>query len=391
VAGARQQLQDEVALNMSTSTVDPSTGSNYNAGPWNNAGVSNLHNETVAISATTLSANPGTGLARLNRGNAQWLQSTGRLANGADFNVTTRDVGSGTRNVASLNVGLDPSFSSGENDDGSGQASEANIGPGIKFSGKTSGGSLLRPTIQNSRMAIGHLSLPDAQAAAQTGVSRPIRALDYRDDDNDVNDNSNSTYGYTDPASGTFVHISAANLVNGSYVIYQNQTYVTVKAPNPAFAADTANQWAARTDAETGIKGDNAGTDVADFRGNVLGSVATFPAGSVASPADAMIQNSLILPQFMQVKKIRDGVNQSVANPGYNATLSNAFLGSPSLTIKFDVASANSITKGSGSSYGNISNGSAGYIVITDQNYLFGNFRQNGMRDFAAIKAARAF
>jgi CO/xanthine dehydrogenase Mo-binding subunit len=81
---------------------------------------------------------------------------------------------------------------------------------------------------------------------AQGNVSRPIRALDYRDDDNDTSDGSNATYGFSDPARGSFVHISAANIVNGSYVIYQNETYVTVKAPNATFAGDSAAQWAAR-------------------------------------------------------------------------------------------------------------------------------------------------
>ena len=50
--------------------------------------------------------------------------TTGRLANGADFNVTTRDVNSGTLNVAASNVGLDASFAVGENDDNNGNAAD---------------------------------------------------------------------------------------------------------------------------------------------------------------------------------------------------------------------------------------------------------------------------
>ena len=38
------------------------------------------------------------------------------LAECANFNSTTRDIGSGTRNEGDLNLGLDPSWGSGERD-----------------------------------------------------------------------------------------------------------------------------------------------------------------------------------------------------------------------------------------------------------------------------------
>src|SRR5882724_2857280 len=122
--GVRHQLSDETIVNMPTSAKDPKTNTNYAVGEWNNAAIGNLDNRTVAITATLFVANPGTGLERLNRSDAQWLQATGRLANGADFNVVTRDVNSGTLNVASANVGLDPSFAVGENDDNNGNAAD---------------------------------------------------------------------------------------------------------------------------------------------------------------------------------------------------------------------------------------------------------------------------
>ncbi|MFT3785938.1 MAG: hypothetical protein QM770_07210 [Tepidisphaeraceae bacterium] len=146
IAGTRQQLDDVGTLNMSTDKVDPKTGTNYTAGPWNNAGLGNLDSKTVAITATVFAANPGTGLEKLNRTDAQWLQTTGRLANGADFNVVTRDVNSGTRNVAAVNTGVDPSWAVGENDGGDTGAvavagdPQNSVGGSIRFSGKTAGG-----------------------------------------------------------------------------------------------------------------------------------------------------------------------------------------------------------------------------------------------------------
>src|SRR5258706_1510260 len=348
----RHELADSSVLNMPAVAINPRTGAAFGTGAWNTAGIDNLDNKTVAITATLFVANPGTGLEKLNRTDAQFLQAAGRLPNGADFNVTTRDVNSGTLNVASLNAGLDPSFSVGENDGrnghaGDGGTAQVQIGAGIKFSNKTSGGSGLRPTIQNARMAIGHLSMSDAIASTTNATARPLRALDYRDDSNDVADGSNNAFrpatatgdrrdAYTDPASNTFVRASAQTIVDGTYAIYQNETYVTVKKPGAAFAADTAAQWAARTDAATGIQGDTANADVSHFRQNVLGSVATFPRPtSSATPADALVDNSLILPQFMQVKKGGDGINQTFTNSTYDSTLSGQFLGSAALISKF--------------------------------------------------------
>ena len=95
---ARQQLVDEAVLNAGTRT----------------GGVAgNLTSTALAVTATTFSANPGTGLTQINQQDAQWLQTTSRLSNGAAFNFTTRDAFSGTRNVAALNTGIDPTWAVG--------------------------------------------------------------------------------------------------------------------------------------------------------------------------------------------------------------------------------------------------------------------------------------
>jgi hypothetical protein len=403
----RHELANSSVLNMPAGTINPRTGAAFGVGPWNTAGIANLDNKAVAVTATLFVANPGTGLEKLNRTDAQFLETAGRLPNGADFNVATRDVNSGPLNVASLNVGLDPSFTVGENDSGNGNAADGGtaqvqIGPSIRFSNKTSGGSGLRPTVQNARMAVGHLSMSDSIGSTNNNAARPLRALAYRDDANDVADNSNNAFrpstatgdardSYSDPVSNTFVRASAQTIVDGSYALYQNETYVTVKKPSATFAGDTAAQWAARTDATTGIQGDTANADVAHLRQNVLSSVATFPhTSTVATPADALVDNSFILPQFMQVNKGQDGINQSAPNALYDSTLSGQFLASPALVSKFNPDDPATVTKGgSTSTYGGVAPAGAGAIAMTGQNYLFGNFRQNGIRDFEAIKAAQ--
>lgn len=387
--GVRRQLNDESVLNMSTDRVDPATGANYPSGAWNTAGIGNLQNTTVAITATTFAANPGTGLTKLNRTDAQFLQATGRLANGADFNVVTRDVNSGTLNVAASNVGLDPSFAVGENDAGNGNAADAltaqiSIGSGIKFSGKTAGGGQLRPTVQNSRMGIGHLSISDIRSGNSAGTAsnanagtRPLRALAYRDDANDLADGSNGALisGFIDPATGTFVKPSFDSITDGSYVIYQNQTYVTVRSPDANYAADV-------------IKGDNASSDVREFRDNILTSAATYPnSSSFLNPANGLISNGFIPTQYMQVRKDQDGLNQSVTNPSFDSgnfgTVRTQAQGA------FVVADAANVTTGTNSTYGNVTAATGG-IAITASNYLFGDFNNDGDRDFADVKVAAA-
>jgi hypothetical protein len=374
--GARQQLQPETILNMNAGS--------FGSGPWNTAGVDNTDNKQVAVTATLFVANPGTGLTRINRSDGQWLMSTGRLANGADFNVSERDVNSGTRNTHAVNIGLDPSWAVGENDGGdNSNGNQSVVGPNIKFSGKTAGGAL-RTTVQNARMGVGPLGMSDAIGAVRgpTASVTPLRALDYADSASD--------------GSATFVRASTSSITDGSYVIWQNETYVTIKAPNPTFAGDTPAQWAARTDAETGIKGDNSGNDVADVRNNILGSVFNFPASnSVANPADQLLATSFILPQMMQVTKTLDGVGNTSPNPNYNAGLRDALINS-SYAANFNVGDPSQITKGaSGAKYNGASSTSfsSGDIPITDNaagggNWLFGNFNQNGKRDYASAVIA---
>jgi len=118
-------------------------------------------------------------------------------------------------------------------------------------------------------------------------------------------------------------------ITDGTYAIYQNENYVTVKAPNPTYAGDTQSQWASRTDSDTGIKGDNAGHDVADVRANILSTVANFPSStSVDDPADALLANSFILPEHDGGEKPIDGVGLSTTNPIYNSGLRTALIGS---------------------------------------------------------------
>ena len=287
-ANGRAQLVDQSLLNMPTTNINPATGSNYGSGAWNTGGVNNLVTKTVAITATLFVANPGTGLTEINKTDAQWLQTTGRLKNGVDFNVTQCDPQQRhMRNVAArLNSGVDPSWAVGENDGGNGYANgvpEATVGASMKFSGKTSGGGLLRPTVQNNRMCIGPLSMSDSIGSVKNNAdTSPLPTLAYSDT--------------TDGQTANYVQPDTATVTDGSYVIWQKEQYVTVRSPDANYADDGV------------AKGDPNG-DIIKLRDNVLNSVNVhFPnPASFNDPADQLIATSFLLPQFMLVDKSVDG------------------------------------------------------------------------------------
>jgi hypothetical protein len=423
-AGVNQQLVDATKLNMEATKINPTTGVGYGTGAWNSGTVSNLTSKTLAITATLFTANPGTGLTKLNKTDAQWLQTTGRLQNGLDFNMTERDPNSGTRNVAALNTGVDPSWAVGEDDGGNGYDTgsltngtlQSAIGSQMKFSGKTAGGGLLRPTVENNRMAIGVLSMSDAIGSTGTSVGpgvgntisinsspTPLRALAYANKTADDVTLSNSDY----------IQPTTSSITNGSYVIWQKEQFVTVRNPN---ATDYSNDEVA--------KGDPNG-DIVKLRDNVLNSVdAKFPNPTTfADPADQLIATSFLLPQFMLVDKTTDGgtttdvsnniVNGKTQTEWRNEALgvSSVDMGDTSVTKQFDTLPAADVTSGSGANYGVVSgatsisfiNGTGVNVPITAQdingvgtnsasapkgNYMFGNFNQNGVRDFSAVIAA---
>jgi hypothetical protein len=469
-AGARQQFRPLSILNEATNVQDPNsaTAANYASGPWNTAavvsqtvaGVTNLNvnnvtSTPIAAVGVTYSANPGTGLQRINRSDAQWLQTTGRLQNGALFNVVARTVDTGQRIVFAANTGIDPSWAVGSNDDGNSTSSTAasaqhSIGSSLRFDGKTSG-TEAATTISNSRMAVGALSVPEARAVASNA---PVRALDV-----DFND-------ATDPTSGGITNDSAFVRANASTIESSNNAtryqavlishYNTIKTPNQAAVnqeltnlglsntpANQATAWAdinsfnpalAETDGTSsavpvsGIKGDNAG-DVAAFISNIVNSTniaatAQTPT-SANNPADGLLSTGFLLPGLLNWTRAYDGgaitpvtlssaaqAQQSLANSNYGT-----LFGTDSSTA------ANNQTIGTSSFYGDAgtgnttglsSNGAAinGAIPITAKqitfsgstvtgitsvgngtlanggNYLFGNFNQNGDRDYSAVQTA---
>ncbi|MBC7783820.1 MAG: PEP-CTERM sorting domain-containing protein [Burkholderiales bacterium] len=429
VAGGRQSFIPESSANLSTNKVNPESpasggGANatYATGPWNTAGANNIDSQQFAVTAVTYSANPGTGIHRINKGDGQWLLATGRLANGADFNVINRANDAGQRTVPAASVGLDPSYSVGENDDGntSGTANsnaQRTLGSSFRLSGKTSGTDA-RNAIAQSRLGFGPLSISEARGAS---AALPIRVLDV------------DFVNQTDTGNlADFKAVNFDNVVNFDYAGVLISHINTVKKPNQAAldsfknnpsnnaaitAFQTANPsltfeqaaWAIILSSLTGIKGDQFG-NVKTFTDNIIqsvGSGATVATASANNPADGLYSAGYLIPGLLNYKREYDGAPLTPNSP--NLAIQAAVKANYGPLFSADgTPGSNNQTRGTGANafYGFLNPAGApvinGTIPITAKdaagasvgntviapagNYLFGNFNQNGSRDYAAVK-----
>ncbi|MBC7784124.1 MAG: PEP-CTERM sorting domain-containing protein [Burkholderiales bacterium] len=306
--------------------------------------LSRLRNEDVAVVPFTLSANPGTGLDRVTETEGRWLQTHGRLANGANFNSTTREIGSGTRNQGANNLNLDPAFAWGERDrrataayssanptgtgpnvnvaigdeadpnkalDGgasAGQFTENRIGPGVRFADKRSGGSGVRPIVANNRMAIGIISAGDVKDRGKAGNSDgnkdPMRVLAI-DFDFQVSE-AGAAAGYFQP--------KAEDVAEGRYQMWSSAQAVTVIGVD-SDANGTFDAYGT-VGGDTGAKSIyNDQIDIAGSNGthrkflqNITNSVAGYSAApNNVTPADGIIAAGFFPNQLMKVSKVFDG------------------------------------------------------------------------------------
>jgi hypothetical protein len=405
--GARQQFQPVSAANESTDKIDPNTGAAYTTGPWNTAGADNITSTSFAVTAVTYSANPGTGLQRLDKGDSQWLQTTGRLQNGALFNVVARTVNTGQRVVFALNTGVDPSWAVGSNDDGNSTSSanataQHSVGPSLRFDGKTSG-SEAAATIGAGRMAVGALSVPEASGNSSNVA--PVRALDIDfTDQNDVNsaDDALSANKFIRANFNTIV--SDGSVANGPHYAATLISHVnTVKNSNAAAATalaayeaanptlTPAQAWAALPSFDpnegtytgasldkpaipvSGIKGDTYG-DVGALLSNLVTSTGTasgntnLSSPSLNNPADGLFATGYLIPQLLDYTRQADGNAITPVTLSASALSEQSQVGSNYgfLFTTDNTSGANNQTIGTGAYYGtsgNVANNPNGVAV----------------------------
>jgi hypothetical protein len=452
VGNSRQQFQNTSIANEATTTQNPTSptatanvNNTYVAGPWNTAGASNITSIPFAVTAVTYSSNPGTGLTHLDLSDTQWLQTTGRLQNGGLFNVVARTVDTGQRAVFALNTGIDPSWAVGSNDDGNSTTTvqanaEHSIGPAYRVDGKTSG-SEAEIAIAQGRMSLGALSVPEANGNT---AAAPVNALAIDFDANSTYSSTNyvsanfqsiisSGTGDTNPNAGGSAHYAAVLISHYNTVKAASPTalfaeekalgYVSNSDTNVADATNTSvvsatNQQAAwaqvqsfnpnnRADPTTsGIQGDPTG-DVASVLSNVINSGGTAATKgltvSQVDPADGLFATGYLIPQLLDYTRTTDGGAITPVTLSANALSEQSQVQNPSngFVNLFKAPSGN--TTGSGAYYAdqntvqaangsfpavNPYNGATGAVPIDSINYLFGNFNQNGVRDYSAVTQA---
>jgi hypothetical protein len=357
------------AFNPATGTV----GTNFQAlanrseivGETDNPNDSHIRNETIAIVPFAVAANPGTGLAKLEEADVTWLNGTGRLRNGANFNSVTREIGSGTRNQGANNLNIDPSWAGGERDrrfmgpapistfndafgnpqpivDVNGNAVTVNpgdelppnldlkgittniaaaeqpkehrVGPQMRFSDKNSGGSGVRPVVVNNRMAITpNLSVGDVGTRGIAGESAagtdPMRVIGIQWDFQPGEFGANTDYTQPraeDVLTGRYQQWSAAQAVS---IIGQDLNADGFAEALGTVGGDTNPNKPIFND-EIDYAG-SAGVH-RNWLNNVTGSVATFgSAVTNVTPADAVIAAGFVPQQIMRNVKAFDGGIQS--------------------------------------------------------------------------------
>ena len=337
-----------------------------------------IRNETLAVVPFAVVANPGTGLSRLEEDDVRWLNGAGRLPNGANFNSTTREIGSGTRNQGTNNFNIDASWGGGERDRrslrdtnladvdvnnqpvtirpgdemnpnkdlfgvdaslaASEQAKEHRVGPLMRFSDKSSGGSGVRPTVVNNRMAIGpNLSVGDVGDRGRRNLNGtipgaantdPLRVVSIRFQKQGAeSDTGTADDGFNQP--------TAYNITNGRHQHWSAAQAVTVIGIDTngdgrpdrrgTVAEDASNPnkliWNDIDDQTQNPDGTPLASPVGPvgvgihrkFLNNIRQSVTNYPNNAI-TPADAVIDAGFVPEQVMKVDKEFDGGVQTFNN-----------------------------------------------------------------------------
>lgn len=440
-----------------------------------------IRNETLAIVPFAVVANPGTGIAKFEEDDVRWLNGAGRLKNGANFNSTTREIGSGTRNQGTNNFNIDASWGGGERDRRSQAAGNVNdvdvngnavtirpgdemnpnkdlfgvdaslvtssqpkehrVGPLMRFSDKSSGGSGVRPTVVNNRMAIGvNLSVGDVGDRGLQNLdgsipnnSRidPLRVVKIN-----FNEDSNGGAGEDDTGLNDdgFVQPTAYDVTNGRYQQWSAAQAVSVIGIDTngdgrpdrrgTVAEDEANPnkliWNDIDDQTQNPDGSALGTPVGPagvgvhrkFLNNIRQSVTNYPSTSI-TPADGVINVGFVPEQVMKVNKDFDGGVQRWSNSpaGFNESLyndlviNNPVAGSANLKSRLNWIdpSTDPVNGGTLGFVGDLSAAGLSYkifaldvsntsttptkaIDINQRNVLAGDMDGNGVRDLEDVE-----
>ncbi len=219
--------------------------------------------------------NFGTGIRQLKITEIQHLFVTGRAANGENFIVVTRDVGSGTRNAFNNCTGVDPSWGNGDNIGPlSSGGAQNNLGPGFIPNNKNGNGDV-EAVLLNIRLGIGYVGTERGVTGSGTGSWLTNGWLEIADVQNDI-------YGgtaYTRPTAMNILNNDANGwLIGGQAVI------ATVGDPRANSPASGGTGWVGAFDpyVDSNNNGQwDPGEPFTDLNGNGVRDASNAEAGLV--------------------------------------------------------------------------------------------------------------
>jgi len=347
------------------------------------ANPSTIFDTQLAYAVIAPVVNYGVGIQQVTISELQHFFMTGRAVTGENYQVVTRDSGSGTRNAWSNCIGLDPSWTAGENIGGLSTLSiNNNLGAGWIPSNKGSNGGV-EATVQNHRLAVGY-------AGAERGVTGTGRGSWLITNRSDILAVKNDIYGGTVFARP---HISQVlPLTVNSYVIGGPAVLASI--------GDPRNQ--------NDIGGDLGNTNprlrnpqAAAYLNNVSRSISAFIAlpGSdqtIFSPGELAATQFILFPALQQLHDLVDPivlVNNSGLNANLNAfTLANNVLKN-SAFLSYNASNNGRVpTRQTGTVYSDGVVGGSNYINqgavavtydanLTSRNRISGDFDGNGLRN----------
>ncbi len=165
--GESNQLKNRCKDCNGDTVIDPATeclNLNY-ASPDANTVYDNL---TAHVPVAVI-AHVGTGRQTVKYTELRHLFATGRMPNGENLLVCTRDAGSGTRNAAMNSICLDPSYGRGDNSNkkiAEAAVNDVKVGPGSKWV-NCGGSGLMEDAVQNHGLAIGYSGVAGSSRAAK--------------------------------------------------------------------------------------------------------------------------------------------------------------------------------------------------------------------------------
>ncbi len=346
--------------------------------------------------------NLGVGRSEIRQSDLRHLNATGRMRNGENLVMVTRESGSGTRNAFVNSVCLDPSWAVGENVGGDNSNTvnfSQNCGPNYLPSNKVGSGDM-ESTVTNTRLGLGYTG---TERYTNSGLTGRMELLAVKPDLTNGSD-----------AVGSFARPSAFNQVfnnplrgdnTSGYVIGGIQTFTTIGDPLSAPAAfgglDNGNQ-------------DMENLQAAAYINNILQSTAAFssnPSSDVntSSPGEFLGINFILasVPEFVQPQLNPCGW---VPNPAFATgvvprafALANSVFGRPANAASYNTFGNHGLngrvpTRTTGQTYSDGTTGAATTYILQDgttatygsatfptRNRIAGDFSGNGVRDLADI------